>query len=157
MILGLVAVQAFLHLRHVAFLAILFGYWMPQHIQSAFNGWRESRARRRDSAPLSQRAAVLLGVEFAAVVALLGGMLVYELANFGVDREDYPVSAIQFMSDNQLQGRVVVTFNWAQYTLAALYPESTVGFDGRFRRRGPAAPAAARSPPAPGATCPRRE
>jgi hypothetical protein len=37
------------------------------------------------------------------------------------------------MVDNNVHGRLVVSFNWAQYAIAALQPKSTVGFDGRFR------------------------
>jgi hypothetical protein len=36
------------------------------------------------------------------------------------------------MVDNRLGGKLVCAFNWAQYALAALSPEVTVGFDGRF-------------------------
>ena len=36
------------------------------------------------------------------------------------------------MEREQINGRLVVTFDWAQYALAALAPETTVGFDGRY-------------------------
>ena len=47
-------------------------------------------------------------------------------------RDRYPVDAIQFMADHQLQGKALVAFHWSQYALAALAPQLTVGFDGRF-------------------------
>ncbi|MCA9050567.1 MAG: hypothetical protein KDA89_17640, partial [Planctomycetaceae bacterium] len=53
-----------------------------------------------------------------------------------VDRSYYPVAAMQFMADHQLEGRVFVTFNWAQYALAVFAdssPQSRIAFDGRFR------------------------
>ncbi|MCA9060635.1 MAG: hypothetical protein KDA85_19120, partial [Planctomycetaceae bacterium] len=40
---------------------------------------------------------------------------------------------LRFMKDNRLHGRLVVSFDWAQYALAALVEDTTVGFDGRFR------------------------
>ena len=36
------------------------------------------------------------------------------------------------MTTNNLNGKLVVTFDWAQYALAALAPCTTVGFDGRY-------------------------
>ena len=68
-----------------------------------------------------------------AVITLQSMSLADRLSIFPVYRHQYPVDAIQHMVDHQLQGRVVVCFNWAQYAIAALAPESTVQFDGRFR------------------------
>jgi hypothetical protein len=70
--------------------------------------------------------------EFAVVAVLLSGMLTWSFGSFGVDRRIYPVDAIEFMAKNNLNGKLVVTFNWAQYALAALSPRTTVGFDGRY-------------------------
>jgi hypothetical protein len=49
-----------------------------------------------------------------------------------VEKREYPVSAVQFMADEGVHGKLVVTFNWAQYVLAAMAPQSTVAFDGRY-------------------------
>jgi len=57
-------------------------------------------------------------------------------ATLHVDKNYYPVSAMQFMADHKLQGKVFVTFNWAQYALAVFSdssPQSRIAFDGRFR------------------------
>ena len=57
-------------------------------------------------------------------------------AKLYVDRGFYPVSAMQYMADHKLSGRVLVTFNWAQYALASFAhtdPESRIAIDGRFR------------------------
>jgi hypothetical protein len=63
--------------------------------------------------------------------ALLGYKLYDRLADFPVERSEYPVDALEFMAENGLDGKLVVAFNWAQYALAAL-PKSEVAFDGRF-------------------------
>ena len=50
----------------------------------------------------------------------------------------YPVSAFQFITDQNLQGNLVVKMKWAQYAVAAFGPPSAerpqlkVAFDGRF-------------------------
>src|SRR5207245_503426 len=41
--------------------------------------------------------------------------------------------ALQYMADRHLGGKLIVHFDWAQYALAALAPETTVAFDGRLR------------------------
>ncbi|QDS92039.1 hypothetical protein FF011L_07750 [Roseimaritima multifibrata] len=131
-VLGLIAVQAIGHLRHLAFFAIAFGFWMPVHIHSLWQQivkWRPSLGQSQETSPLATR--LLIG-EFLLVAGGLAGILGYTFANFGVDRSKYPVSAFEYMADEQLEGRLVVTFNWAQYALAALAPTTTVGFDGRY-------------------------
>lgn len=137
-VLALVAVQAAMHIRHIAFLAILSGFWLPPHLWGAWqrwSAWRQQKTGRDPAAdpPLSRGALALIGLEAAMVALLLAGVLTWRVARFGVDRSRYPVSAIAWMAEQDLHGRLIVTFNWAQYALAALQPETTVCFDGRFR------------------------
>lgn len=131
-VLGLIAVQTLGHVRHLAFFAIAFGYWMPQHLTSLWHRlveWRPTLGTREELTP---RAVRWLTAEVAIVAAALLGMLGYSFATFGVDRSKYPVSSIEFMAEENISGRLVVTFDWAQYALAALAPDTTVGFDGRY-------------------------
>lgn len=131
-VLALIAVQAVGHLRHLAFFAIAFGFWMPQHVWSLWHRLVEWRPTLGVHESLTGRAARLIGIELALVAACLVGLLSYTFAMFGVDRSKYPVSAFEFMEHENIQGRLVVTFDWAQYALAALAPDTTVGFDGRY-------------------------
>jgi hypothetical protein len=131
-VLGLIAVQTLGHVRHLAFFAIAFGFWMPQHLISLWDRlveWRPTLGTQQD---LTHRAALWLKTEFAVVAVLLTTLLGYSFASFGVDRRKYPVDAIEFIAQNNINGRLVVTFDWAQYALAALTPGTTVGFDGRY-------------------------
>ena len=131
-VLGLIAVQAIGHLRHLAFFAIAFGFWMPQHVWSLWHRLVEWRPTLGIHEEFTGRAARLIGLELAAIAAGLMGLLGYTFATFGVDRSKYPVSAFEFMENEHINGRLVVTFDWAQYALAALAPDTTVGFDGRY-------------------------
>jgi hypothetical protein len=83
-------------------------------------------------------------VAFAGVFLLAFCMLGYKLHSrlrqMSVARNEYPVAAFQFIADNELHGRLVVTYNWAQYAIAAFGPKHAddvnsirVSFDGRFR------------------------
>jgi hypothetical protein len=131
-ILALVAWQASLHLRHIAFVALLCGAWLPIHWHSALMRLRPDRDKRLPIMlpklwlRLSMGGAILVGVVGQSM------LLANRLSDFPVVRSQYPVDAFQFMVDNRLGGKLVCAFNWAQYALAALSPEVTVGFDGRF-------------------------
>jgi hypothetical protein len=131
-ILALVAWQASLHLRHIAFVALLCGAWLPIHWHSALMRLRPDRDKRlpimlpKPWLRWSMAAAILVGVVGQSM------LLANRLSDFPVVRSKYPVDAFQFMVDNRLGGKMVCAFNWAQYALAALSPEVTVGFDGRF-------------------------
>jgi hypothetical protein len=138
-ILLLVVWQSTLHLRHIAFVAIVAGFWLPVHFQSALSRFRRVpllAQTKRIKAAVSSKLGRLS--HFTTVSALLAAItlqtfaLEKRLTTFPVDRDRYPIDAIQFMADRQLEGKLVVAFNWAQYTLAALSPRITVGFDGRY-------------------------
>lgn len=131
-VLGLIAVQTLGHVRHLAFFAIAFGFWMPQHLQSLWQRLVEWRPTLGAHQELTRKETRWLIAEFSVVAVLLLGLLGYSFINFGVDRSQYPVSAIEFMAEEDIHGRLVVTFDWAQYALAALAPTTTVGFDGRY-------------------------
>ena len=132
-ILALVAWQSALHLRHIAFLALLCGFWLAPHVQSALGRLRPQSGHKLPVMRLSpwmRRTAISV---LMASVGLQGFALVRRLTDFPVERNFYPVDAIQFMVDRQLEGKLVVSFNWAQYSIAALAPNVKVAFDGRFR------------------------
>jgi len=125
-ILALVAWQSALHMRHIAFLALLCGFWLPVHLQSAV-----SRVRFNFTfSPWFRRSAMVV------LLLCIGGLsfaINQQIKTFPVSRNAYPLDAVQFMVDRGLQGKLVVSFNWAQYAVAALAPDVQVGFDGRFR------------------------
>lgn len=131
-ILFLIAIQAVGHMRHLAFFAIAFGFWMPRHLHSLWQQMVERRPSLGVHQEIPRSAARWLKLELGLVAVLLTAALANTFASFGVDRREYPVSAFEFMADEQIQGQLVVTFDWAQYALAALAPNTTVAFDGRY-------------------------
>lgn len=131
-VLGLIAVQTLAHVRHLAFFAMAFGFWMPQHLISIWHRLVEWRPTLGTQEELPSSACRWLKVEIGVVAVVLVGLLGYTFATFGVDRSKYPVDVVEFMAEANINGRVVVTFDWAQYALAALAPSTTVGFDGRY-------------------------
>jgi hypothetical protein len=138
-ILSLILWQSLTHLRHVAFFAIAVGLWLPPHVDSALVrlGVTKPGASMFDSIGPRTRWASAIGLALAYL--LCGGHLVWQLRELRVDRESYPVSAFQFIGREGLTGRMFVTFNWAQYALAAFGPKHPGGegllvhVDGRCR------------------------
>jgi hypothetical protein len=61
------------------------------------------------------------------------GKLSTRLGDLPVQRSSYPVDAVAYMAEQNISGKLVVSFNWAQYAIAALAPQVQVSFDGRFR------------------------
>ncbi|MDA1049796.1 MAG: hypothetical protein O3C40_04875 [Planctomycetota bacterium] len=142
-IMALTLWQSFLHVRHIPFFAIPFGFWMAIHVESVlrrFNIVRDETDQPRELAGnMSRRLQWTFGTVFALAFLLLGFRLHVRLREMPVERKDYPVAAFQFIADQDLQGRMVVTFNWAQYAIAAFGPRDhsddglLISFDGRFR------------------------
>jgi hypothetical protein len=128
----LVGWQAVSHFRHIAFFALLCGFWLPAMLVGA-----KARLQSRDSnrlpqitlAPWVRRAVV---AALAIVCCLQSFNLVRRIRELPVYRNFYPVDALAYMAGQGLEGRLVVSFNWAQYALAALAPDVQLQFDGRY-------------------------
>ena len=79
-----------------------------------------------------------MSVLLTAIVAFNVIRLAPRMADVPVDRSEYPVAAMQFLHDRELHGKVLVTFNWAQYAIGCFAaeqntePRSSVAVDGRF-------------------------
>lgn len=138
-ILGLTLWQACEHRRHTAFFAILFGFWMPVHLESLWERFRGEPATDEDTVKISPAMRrVLVAAVSLLIVALSAGM-VHRLRQIVVRRDRYPVSAFQYITDQGLDGKLVTRFRWAQYAIAAFSvpsedrPHLQVAFDGRFR------------------------
>lgn len=131
-ILVLVGWQASEHLRHIAFFALLSGFWTLPHLQAVLS---RARSKAAEGLPVTQIGPVM---KWGAVGALSVAMILQanfiadSLTKLPVSRSMYPVDAFDFMATHDIGGRMVVSFNWAQFALAA-FPESKVSFDGRFR------------------------
>lgn len=134
-LLGLTFWQALEHHRHVPFFAIFFGFWLPVHFQSALSRFRLIQTDRAED---QQQAMPVLVGSVVCVVAL-AAVLSTRLTVIKVEKEKYPVAAFAFLKENNLNGKMVVTYNWAQYAIAAFKQnpdvtgEGHISFDGRFR------------------------
>ena len=134
LLLSITLWQSLSHFRHGPFFIILCGFWIGPHLHCCLERFTTSH-QALDASKFAQRAvqATLL-----VAIFLVGGSLAHRLSDLRVYRNEYPVDAIKFMRKNRLHGRLVVTYDWAQYSIAAFCSDpsratSRVSFDGRFR------------------------
>jgi len=132
-ILALVCWQACSHLRHIAFFTLLCGFWLPPHLYSMLRRIRPSMAANLPVQRLGTWSRWGFAGAIAIAIAMQSFALYGRLERLPVQRNMYPVDAAQWMTFKGIEGKLVVSFNWAQYAIAALGPETTVAFDGRFR------------------------
>ena len=153
-ILALILWQALLHHRHIAFLAIAAGWWLPLHFDSLLEllgvgrrfktdeelrfGWAPPDSKSFTAA-FSPRIQQGIALVLVLAICLSAGQLTYRLKSLRVEKADYPVDAFKFIASRGLTGKMVCTFNWAQYALAAFGarqpqdPGIQVQIDGRCR------------------------
>lgn len=137
--------QGMLHCRHLSIVAIVCGFFVPRplhkliHFATAGFQRRAGELKQRNANPATRLHGLLSGNLIPIAVVLLSSLkLVPQLTDVTVDRTEFPVSAMQFMHDHNLHGKVVVTFNWAQYAIGCFAEEtdperqSLVAVDGRF-------------------------
>ena len=137
-VLALLSWQAVKHHRHLPFVALMASYVLAPHIESLVRRMAQSFSKRVEAAGrVTAVGSGYAGLILPAVLLLVLSAAQYpRQARLHVDKDYYPVSAMQFMADHELDGKVFVTFNWAQYALAVFAdssPESRIAFDGRFR------------------------
>ncbi len=142
--------QTIEHQRHAPFFVLAFGFWMAPQLDSALKRLGIVRENDEQESPVGWARFALGGAGFLAM-AIISGAVIYRSTRMTVKRDEYPVSAVQYLSDENLNGRMVVTYNWAQYVLACLGERQgesgaptdasaegvsrgvTLAFDGRFR------------------------
>lgn len=131
-ILLLTAWQACVHMRHVAFFAILTGFWIAPHLKSAL-GRLKPDTRKLSVQQLGAWGRWSLAGALLIAIALQSGALTSRLSALPVHRSMYPVDAFQWMTFKGIDGKLVCSYNWSQYAICALAPDTQVAFDGRFR------------------------
>jgi membrane protein implicated in regulation of membrane protease activity len=141
-ILLLITWQTCLHLRHLLFLAIAFGFWGIPYVDSFCRRFRVSELLGSGFQRIWQRPVgrVLSLSVFASLLVLTAGQLVLRISELRVDRRLFPIAAVEYLAEQKVRGRMVVTFNWAQYVIAALGAETEqrgvlVSFDGLLSTR----------------------
>ena len=112
LLLSLVTWQAVSHQRHVPFATLAICFWLPTHWNSFLQRLHSGVERELNPPRWAQ-----FGMIGANVLLLC--LLIPRLTWLRVDRSHYPVAAVEYMNNHELEGRLVVTYNWAQYLIGA--------------------------------------
>ncbi len=140
-VLAAILSQALSHQRHIPFVALLAGFWLPQHIASLLARFRGNAPEKSleeswSGLKLWQKAGLAGG--FAVAVLFLVGRLYTRLGDMPVEKHRFPVAALAYLAEQNPSGKLVVTYNWAQYAIAAVGPTNgerdglRVAYDGRY-------------------------
>jgi hypothetical protein len=123
-------VFAFLHQRHTPILAIFAAPFLVEKF--SLMEWHYKLDLKKYSF-LSQGILGLFLILFI-VYQLFATVDHHILARFNiiVNPDKYPVSAVQFLRDNNIKGNLLVPFDWGEYAIWKLYPNNKVSIDGRF-------------------------
>jgi hypothetical protein len=137
-LLALTLFQACAHRRHIPFYAILFGCWMPVHVESLLCRLRGNRRQASLGTTMSAGTRRVFAALLCVACLITLGSLYGQVRQLRVKRSLYPTSAFQYIADQNLRGRLVVRLLWAQYAIAAFGQQPgdagiLVAFDGRFR------------------------
>ena len=120
------------HERHSVFFAMSA---MPFIVNHASNKVRDLKSRYPGvSISPPSKLAITVFMCLAAAMLTARGASIYAASDsrIFVDFDKYPAHAVAFMKKNRIQGNVLVPFDWGEYVLWHLYPESKVSIDGRF-------------------------
>jgi len=135
-IMALLCWQGLSHCRHLSIFAIVCGFWIPQHLHHVLDSAGKTLTRLQPCGREEHTAVSPLLLSTLLILSLF--RLVPHLKSVSVNRSEYPVAAMQFLHDQQLRGKIVVTFNWAQYAIGCFAADnrtvskSRVAVDGRF-------------------------
>lgn len=127
-VVGVAALAALLHRRHIPLFAIAAAPALATCLADAARrlGRRRGLATTAPLARTGLAAAAALQLAFAMLFSAKAG------GRIEVDPRVYPVQALRFLSQNAISGNVALPFDWGEFALWSLTPESKVAVDGRF-------------------------
>ena len=113
---------------------------MTPHVDSLLRRLQIGGDETDFGADLSPKMRGAFAVGLSIAFFMLAVRLYDRIHELEVERDTFPVAAFQYMADQDLRGKMVVTYNWAQYAIAAFGTKDDhgearmrIGFDGRFR------------------------
>ncbi|HWV95498.1 MAG TPA: hypothetical protein VNZ24_14325 [Vicinamibacterales bacterium] len=128
-VVAMLAVASFQVSRLEAFFAIAIALLLGPDIAAALSAWRKPSA-----APQAPRTGFATAFAIAIVVALIVGGAVASASNLTCVRmaADQPEpEVVAMVRERELQGRLVVWFDWGEYAIWHFAPQLLVSIDGR--------------------------
>lgn len=123
----------FKHQRHSVLTAIVLAFYLPVFLSKLVEGNKLNSFKAGNLQTL-----IKLILSIFIVLQLIDGYSKYKQNQFKilVEPQVYPSYLAQFMKANQLNGNILLPFDWGEYLIWQL-PDSKVSIDGRFRTAYP--------------------
>ena len=132
LLLTSIAAIASLESRYYApYFTILFGFFIPLHFESVCRFFKISTVSTFEMIrPVHRWTFVTAAV---GLILLLSMRLLIRPWSIQVNRSEYPVSAVKFVQDSNLAGKMAVAFHWSPYVLGKCGSNVEVALDRRYR------------------------
>ncbi len=137
-IMALLLWQGLSHCRHLSIFAVVCGFWIPGPFTERMRLFLSRLSKVDAQTPPVPSKSFAIPAILILLIASSTARLGSKLSSVNVDRNEFPVAAMQFLHDHRLTGNTVVTFNWAQYAIGCFandpetFRDSRVAVDGRF-------------------------
>lgn len=121
------------HQRHTPFFGMIAAPFIANHISTLVSEIVE----KYPGLHIRKNILNLLAVLISLVALWQTGTVIYRYniakCQIIVGPNEYPIAAVQFLKENDIDGNILVPFNWGEYVIWKRYPNSKVSIDGRFR------------------------
>ena len=134
LLITLTIVYGFKHQRHSVLAAIVMVPFVSLRLAEIFRLINFSSIRITFPTHLILQTSVFI----IGVISITSGVNTYQVAQFKiqVQLKNHPTYAVRFMKKNNINGNILVPFDWGEYLIWHL-PDSRVSVDGRFRTAYP--------------------
>lgn len=124
------------HVRHIPFFALTCAFYLPNLITPKLG-----------LNPVSKADFIAAKYVLPFILLFISGFLLYctlinkegkvdyklsVLSQSTPQYVGYPVKAIEYIKINNLKGKMMTNFNWGEFIIFNLYPDTKVSFDGRY-------------------------
>ncbi len=133
MVLSFTAFMGFLHIRHTVFFALAFAAFLPVVMMKFWEALKCDTKIVERYSRFRMTGLILMAVMiFFAVGTSLLRLVSISPLELRIYPEHYPVGAVDVIQKNNLKGNVLPWFEWGEYLIWNLYPDSRVAMDGRY-------------------------
>lgn len=123
------------HVRHMIFLSIVFGAFLPVIISEL---WDTISKKRTFFTRLPWLTPIMLAIFFLSanffVTKSFRVNRISLVPSFSIMAPNnlFPAGALKWMEENNFQGKILPLFQWGEYLIWSCHPKCSVAMDGRY-------------------------
>lgn len=134
LVLAATAYAALKHTRHLSLYCVVWTCYVPGYLQQTrFGEWVDDTFQRYGRLVTQISVAVTVLCLFRIIPATPWQLIIPDTNEHAAEGlVCYPVGAVQYLSDSQFQGNVMLPFEVGGYAMWKLHPRAKVSLDGRY-------------------------